>query len=178
MNRWFTTKRVSLGIDEFMHSGEDVKNSVQYQRRAAQVRHMWQSVVDDYLCRHTNAVYIKQEGDLRELIVYVDESMIAAELQAQQELITFRLLKHHNEHIDRCKFLVSRGRYKEYYPFTKSTEVQKTKDRITPVPPTVEQMQWISQGLHTIEDPILRSSLEKAITTNLAWKNGLRSKKS
>ncbi|MFQ9741302.1 MAG: DciA family protein [Slackia sp.] len=85
--------------------------------RANKVKQMWREAVDPVFLDHTNAVYIVREGDEKTLIVYVDDSMFAAELNARRELIKLKFLQKFNEEIEEFKILISRGRYNQNYPF-------------------------------------------------------------
>lgn len=49
--------------------------------RAAQVKRMWRESVDAIFLEHTNSVYIIREDERKILIVYVDDSIFAAEPQ-------------------------------------------------------------------------------------------------
>ena len=84
--------------------------------RANKVKQMWREAVVPVFLDHTNAVYIVREGDEKTLIVYVDDSMFAAELNARRELIKLKFLQKFNEEIEEFKILISRGRYKQNYP--------------------------------------------------------------
>ena len=55
--------------------------------RAAQVRDIWKHLVEPAFLEHTNSVFILTEQGVKKLVVYVDDSIFAAELNARRELI-------------------------------------------------------------------------------------------
>ena len=91
-------------------------------RRAAQVKKMWAEVVEPVFLDHTNSVYIIRENDRKILIVYVDESIFATELNARRELIKLKFLERFNEKLDEFRILVSRGKYRTHYAYRTDKE--------------------------------------------------------
>ena len=138
---------------------------------------MWKDVVDEVILDHTNSIYIKKEEGKKILIVYVDESIISAELQAQQELIKIKLARKFGEYIDEFKVLISRGRYKNNYPF-RNREKESYVERVENKPLTPQQLKDISIRLEKIDNPELKEAMKNAVLSDLAWKNGISSKKS
>ena len=61
---------------------------------------------------HTNNVYILKKDGVKTLIVYVDDSLFAAELNAQRELIRLKLLELFGE--DVADFQIKTSRWKKY----------------------------------------------------------------
>lgn len=120
---------------------------------------------------HTNNVYIMNKDGVRTLIVYVDESIFAAELNAQRELIKLHLLELFGEDIEQFEIHVSRGKYKKNHPYL--TEESQKADTTTPaVPLNDDEKAFVSDTVSTIEDQKLRESLQKAMTADLEWKKG------
>lgn len=146
--------------------------------RAAQVRAMWADCVDEIFLEHTNSIYILNETDkntqknIKTLIVYVDESIFAAELNAQRELIKLRLLQKHNEEIDDFKILISRGNYKKNYPFLDHTG-EKEINKVA-IPLDEDEKERIKEITSVIEDKKLRENLAKAMESEWVWKKGLK----
>ena len=120
---------------------------------------------------HTNNVYIMNKGGVRTLIVYVDESIFAAELNAQRELIKLHLLELFGEEIEQFEIIVSKPRYKNNHPYL--AEEPQESDKETPAMPlNDEEKAFVSDTVSTIEDEKLRESLQKAMTADLEWKKG------
>lgn len=167
---------LSRDIDRAMAAlGADL-NDIRYKRRVAQVHAMWADIAPDLIVEHTNAVYIKKEGDRKQLIVYVDESIYSAELNARRELIRLQFLQRYGEEIDEFKILISRGHYKHNRPFAKEADDASASDKATPVKLDAEQDRMLADALSAVEDPALRAALEKAARTDMAWRNGLKVK--
>ncbi|MDO4442650.1 MAG: DciA family protein [Slackia sp.] len=138
--------------------------------RANKVKQMWRDVVDGIFLDHTNAVYIVNEREERVLIVYVDDSLFAAELNARRELIKLKLLERHNEQIDDFRILVSRGKYKKNYPFRCEPGASlREKRRRVELPP--EKRAELELQCRAIEDERLRAALLKAMISDLEWKS-------
>ena len=145
--------------------------------RANQVKQMWRGMVDQVFLDHTNAVYIIREDDRKILIVYVDESIFAAELNARREMIKLKFLERFNERIDEFRILISRGRYKENHPFREEEPEPFYVDDVRPVPLSSEKLMEIDEGIADIPDENLRKALKKAMISDLEWKNGIELEK-
>lgn len=149
--------------------------------RANKVKQMWKSVVE-ICCRpnakafldHTNSVYIIREGEgdaqRKILIVYVDESIFAAELNARREMIKLKLLERFGEDISEFRILISRGSYKENHPYR-----EKTPDYLPPTPPRrplpPEELEDLRGRAEAIEDVRMREALLKAMISGLERKS-------
>lgn len=145
--------------------------------RANQVKQMWRGMVEQVFLNHTNAVYIIREEDRKILIVYVDDSIFAAELNARREMIKLKFLERFNEKIDEFRILISRGRYKENHPFRETEPEPFYVDDVRPVPLPDERIAEIESGLAEIPDEKLRKSLKRAMISDLEWKNGIELEK-
>lgn len=145
--------------------------------RANKVRQMWRDVVDEMFLAHTNAVYIVNENDEKALIVYVDDSMFAAELDARRELIRLKLLERYNEDIAEFRILVSRGKYKKNYPFRTEEEASLPFVRAKRVPLPAAMRAEIEEQCLAISDPRLREALLRAMISDLELKMGVEKEK-
>ena len=144
--------------------------------RAARVKQMWSEVVDPVFLDHTNSVYIIREGERKILIVYVDESIFAAELNARRELIKLKFLERFNERLDEFRILVSRGRYKNNYIYRKDEGEPSYVENVPSVPLPAEKLAEIEQAVAQIPDEKVRKSLQKAMISDLEWKMGIEVK--
>ena len=119
---------------------------------------------------HTNTVIIRD----RKLVVYVDDSLFAAELNAQRELIRLRLLELFGEEIDDFQIRTSeRRKYREMHPYL--TEIQQEPVRKSPsIPLDSVEKSFVSDTSSQIDDEKLRRTFEKAMTADLEWKKGER----
>lgn len=167
-------KKLSADISTLMKRfGADVSLAKKAQR-AAQVRAMWAECVDKIILEHTNAIYIINNEGAKTLIVYVDESIFAAELNARRELIKLKLLQQFNEEIEDFKILISRGAYKNNYPFKTHDEYEATQ--VESITLSDSEKEKVNEITSQIEDEKLRASLTKAITSDWEWKKGIEKK--
>lgn len=156
----------SLGCDESL---------IKKNRRAIKVRKMWAEIVEDFFLEHTNSVFILNENNQKTLIVYVDESIFAAELNGRRELIKLEFLKKFNEEIDEFKICISRGSYKKNYPF-KEIKTDHYKDDVSSVPLTEDEIKFLYSQTESIKNIATRNALLKAMISDLEWKKGINDK--
>ena len=120
---------------------------------------------------HTNSVYIMNKDGEKVLIVYMDESIYAAELNAQRELIRLHMLQMFNEDIAVFDIHVSRGAYKKKYLYKgkdapDSGDVELARDEVRQTL-TTDQEAFIDQTVSGVADEKLRKVIEKAMTADL-----------
>ena len=158
-------------LSKMIHRISDDSESAKKAYRAAQVKKMWSACVEEIFLEHTNSVYIINENEGKTLIVYVDESIYAAELNARRELIKLKLLKEFNEDIRDFKILISRSSYKKNYPFKKDRQISNSLD-INPQPLTEEEINKVNDVSLLVENENLRKSLKKAMISDWELKKG------
>lgn len=112
----------------------------------------------------------------KQLIVYVDDSMVASELNARRELIKMQFALRYGEQLDEFKIYVSRGQYRNNYPF-KEQAVLSYAENVPSVPLTPEERQSVHQRVQVIDDPLLRKHLEDTMVADLEWKKGIEAAK-
>ena len=146
--------------------------------RATQVRDRYKRAIESVyrqsaplFLAHTNNVYIMRKDGVRTLIVYVDESIFAAELNAQRELIRLRLLELFGEDVEEFQILVSRGKYKKHHPYLTETS-QEADEKPPSIPLDEAEREYVSNTVSAVEDERLREALRKAMTADLEWKKG------
>ena len=140
--------------------------------RTIKVQDMWRGVVDPVFLDHTNAVFIIQEKGQKVLIVYVDESIYAAELNARRELIKLAFLEKYHEDLNEFRIVISRGDYKKNHPFVRPEEPQPLVE-YHPQPLDEAKKQEIYRQVEAIEDERLRNALVKAMISDLELKSGI-----
>ena len=161
---------INAQINEFLSqlSGDDstVKIRMRTQQVYDEYKQAMRWVYKDYsavFLQHTNAVYITKQDELVKLIVYVDESIFAADLNAQREMVKGWINSTFNEHIDEFEIHISRGNYRNFHPFESSIEEQG--------PITVRELQEdeknrIDEVCEHVENAKVRTSLKKAMTAD------------
>lgn len=121
---------------------------------------------------HTNNVVIKSIKGVKTLVVYVDDSLFAAELNAQRELIKLMLQELFSEEVEEFKIRVSAWKkYREKHPYI--DEESENSSRKTPsIPLDDHERSFVSRVSCVIKDEKVRKSLERAMTADLEWKKG------
>lgn len=140
--------------------------------RTNRVHQMWRSSVDQVMLDHTNAVYIIDDHGRKVLIVYVDESIFAAELNARRELIKLKFLQQFHENLDEFRVCISRGSYKGNHPFRDERDERGDAVIRHRVPLSAEREHMLRAQCEAIGDDRLREALLKAMISDLEWKNG------
>lgn len=148
--------------------------------RANKVKQMWRTAMEvccgpsaQAFLDHTNSVYIVREGEGDEerkvLIVYVDDSIFAAELNARREMIKLKLLERFGEQVSEFRILISRGKYKDNHPFR---DPAPTVGVSTPPrrPLSPEETDRLRAEAAKIGDERMREALLKAMISGLERK--------
>ena len=137
-------------------------------RRVESVRRMWRGLVSQMFLDHTNSVFVFDKDGRREMHVYVDDSLFAAELNAQREIIKWRCLEEYGEAIDDFLIHVSRGHYKDQHPFAGPAHGTCAPEPCVQL--TSEEEARIARTASAIPDERLRKAFEKAMISDMRWK--------
>lgn len=119
--------------------------------------------------KHTNSVYIIDKEGVKTLIVYVDESIFAAELNAQRELIKLMLLENFKEQVEEFEIHVSRREYRNRHPFA---DYKGENAASAPLTPSVKkelgahEQAYIDNTVALVEDARLREAMRKAMAAD------------
>lgn len=170
----FPKKRRTTGsltrVDKMFRGLEGFdENEIRKAQRIEQVRFFWKNLVDDIFLQHTNAVYIFTKDGRKQMHVYVDESIYAAELNARRELIKLECRQRFGEAIDDFEIHISRGKKKLNHPFIQERNDLDSND---PIPLDKKEMDHVDDICATIEDDSMRSHFKKAMISDLEWKKG------
>ena len=167
-------KRLGYNIEQLIAGLTGDSDQAYINLRAHQVRARYKQAIQSVyrqtaqlFLEHTNNVYIMKKDGLNTLIVYVDDSIYAAELNAQRELIKLKLLELFGEQIETFEIKVSRQSYKDKHPFTDEVNIEEAN--VSPLPPLDEEgRRYVYKTAEKVEDEKLRKSLEKAMTADIA----------
>ena len=185
----------SIAFDAIQAMGGSAQDAAK-SARASAVRRMWEDVMraggDEYILEHTNNVFILDGRDVRsprrdwddrkdagatgtgkQLLVYVDESIVAAELNARRELIKLQFYERFGEMIDEFKIFISRGQYKSVHPFVHHDAPPSYVEHARPVPLSEAERAMVCSQTADIQNPQLRRAVERAMVSDLEWKRGL-----
>ena len=135
-------------------------------QRIAWVSTLWKELVEQPVLDHTNAVYIFERDGCKEMHVYVDDSLYAAELNSRRELINMQCRSKYGELIDKFEIHISYGERKKQYPFRQR---ETDEDRGTTQPLSEEQMMLVDKASETIENPALKRAFRQAMIADLQW---------
>ena len=152
--------------------------TARFNLRVNQVRSRYKAVIElvygdvaPLFLAHTNNVYIMDKKGVCTLIVYVDESIFAAELNAQRELIKLHLLQRFGEPIKEFEIHVSKPHYKNLHPYL-SEDSENTDEKPSAIPLDDTEKSYVSNTVSHIDDKSVREAVRKAMTADLEWKKG------
>ena len=155
------------------------KDAARKNMRIQQVRERYREAIESVYphqtaklhLNHTNKVVITTMKGICTLIVYVDDSLFAAELNAQRELIKLRLLELFGEEIEDFQIKISRWRkQKEEHPYIDVHDLVLEKSPALPLDD--HEKSFVDRTIGKIEDEKIKKSLERAMTADLEWKKG------
>lgn len=177
-------RKIGSDIQYYVANLAGDQDQARINMRANQVRDRYRSVIEmvyrdtaDLFLKHTNNVYILNKDGVRTLIVYVDESIYAAELNAQRELIKLALLQTFDEDVEEFNIYVSRGKYKAHHPYAIDDEFA-TKETFKPQPLDEKEQGFVKNTVETLQAPALKKSFEKAMTASLGLNKAEKGKTS
>lgn len=177
-----TLRPMSHSFNAFYNNmPEEVKRRVLINRRIQRIHDQFSQVVDPFILEHTNSVYLlrhkdvlgdsqlnedanKEQSDTQvfDLVVYVDNSLVAAELNARRELIRLKYREQFKVSIDVFEIRISRGSYKDKYPFKDQDVIPQTSTQGREL--SEEETAHISELVEDISDKRIKESFIKAIT--------------
>lgn len=127
-----------------------------------------------YILSHINAVYILKDQDTqrKDLVIYADDSMVRADLDARQEFIKAALFAK-GEEISKARFIAARGNVKKHHPFVEIED--NNEDNLqylvyfaqTRHPLDEGQEAAVEAASERIEDQRVAQSFSKAMRANL-----------
>ncbi len=162
-------RSVSGPIDSFLaRMPEEVRSRVLVERRIEKVQSQFAEVVDPFILRHVNSVYLlksKSMEGMYDLVVYLDNSTCAAELNARRELIRLKYRERFDTLIDVFEIRISKGRYRENHPFCEAGACHQPAPSAPAGDESIDtsRIDELTQG---IADPALRDSFKRAMAAN------------
>ena len=146
--------------------------------RALQIQRTWEKIAPPEVLAHTDNVFLLKKNDVKQMIVYVDSSLWAAELNAQKLKFKIKMENELGEGpIDEIKFMPSSITYKKK-EFRKQSELPPSYiDNVKTVLLTEEERLKIHQEAAVVENVRLREALINARIKDLEWKKGIEAAK-
>jgi hypothetical protein len=166
-------KAIKLG-EELSNFIKD--NSNERFARDTRLQRAWEAVASSRILEHTDSVVFSTKSKQPCVIVYVESSIWAAELEAQKELYRILLEKETNWSIDDLKFYVTRKvMFKKLFKKRNNEKTQehlRDKEEKTTVFLTEEEDRYARELASSLQDKKLQDGLYKAIKANFEWKKG------
>lgn len=140
---------------------EDVRRRIMTDRAIRRTHDQFAQVVDPFILKHTNSVYLTRNKDTQryDLVVYLDNSTCAAELNARRELIRLKYRELFGVTIDVFEIRISRGAYKDKHPFAPKEESSPAPN--APCEPTAADIAERERALSAMEEGPLKESLRR-----------------
>lgn len=168
-------REIQYAVEKMANGSESARLNLRIQQVRDRYRAAIESVYRDSAplhLAHTNNVIITTKNGVKTLIVYVDDSLFAAELNAQRELIRLKLLELFGENVEDFQIRTSeRRKYRDMHPYLAETEQQS--DIVSPsVPLDAAEQSFVDDTISLVSDEKVRKALKKAMTADLQRKKG------
>lgn len=158
----------------------------------ARVKRAWNLSVDKRIAEHVTAVFVVPNTAASEVIVYVDSSIWATELNMQSELLRLNLNIELNkdadepsnvmrkaEQVEKLTFKVSKEQYAARERRLTTLQLLEAEDedyrKAQPVALDEEELSGLEEALSHIENDQLRDTAYAAAKANLEWQKGVDS---
>lgn len=158
----------------------------------ARVKRAWNLSVDKRIAEHVTAVFVVPNTAASEVIVYVDSSIWATELNMQSELLRLNLNIELNkdadepsnvmrkaEQVEKLTFKVSKEQYVGRERRLTTLQLLEAEDedyrKAQPVALDEEELSGLEEALSHIENDQLRDTAYAAAKANLEWQKGVDS---
>ena len=156
----------------------------------ARVKRAWNLSVDKRIAEHVTAVFIVPNTAASEVIVYVDSSIWATELNMQSELLRLNLNIELNkdanepsnvmrkaEQVEKLTFKVSKEQYVARERRLTTLQLLEAEDedyrKAQPAALDEEELSGLEEALSHIENDQLRDTAYAAAKANLEWQKGV-----
>lgn len=106
-----------------------------------------------------------------ELVVYLEDSLIAAEVDARREMIKLKFLELFGEELGEFRIRISRGKYKLNHPYRKPDVEKAQNPSVARKELSREVIDKLDEGLSDIGDEKMREALKRAMISDLEIKN-------
>lgn len=161
-------RHIKNAMDPFFDiQPDDVKKQRLVNIRIQHVHRQFKQVVQPIFLMHTNAVYLlkdKEDPEIQHLTVYVDNSTIAAELNARRELIRLKYRELFNVIIGDFNIRISKGPHRFKYPFKQKQDDLGKKLQNQARPLTEKEQYDIETLIKDLPEGQLKESFRRAIS--------------
>lgn len=151
------------------------------------VKRAWNRCIDQRIRDHVTAVFVVPNTAASEVVVYVDDSIWATELNMKVELLRLDLnvelqksataTERRGEQVESLKFKVSSNAYiakkNRQSDFDRFEEEERNYQNIQPIALSDEEMSSIQEAASMMENDNLRDIAYAAAKASLEWQKGL-----
>jgi hypothetical protein len=165
-------ERDKKSVKLYAKAGDFVQyHSVEGFSQGIRLQNAWETIATPQILAHTdNVVFTPKKHS--SILVYVENSHWAAELENQKELYRILLIKETGWDISDIKFLVTR-KVSLKKLFTKRREREKSKkERKVAIPLTEKEDRYARELVSVVKNEELKKRLYKAIKADFEWKKG------
>ena len=140
--------------------------------QAVRLQNAWEKIASSQALEHTDNITFSNRLNKSTLLVYVDSSHWAAELESQKELYRILIEKETGYRVADLKFLVTRKTAfkKAFIKWRETTTSSKGKEGSVPL--TDEEEGYARKMVSVIKSEKLREQLFKAMKADFEWKKG------
>jgi len=140
--------------------------------QALQLQSAWEKIAPPVALENTDNIAYSTKTKKTEILVFVDNSHWAAELESQKELYRILMERELKKKVSDIRFLVTRkAAYKKAFKkWRERNPATKPKERAVPL--TKEEDRHARLMVSVVKDEKLRNVLYKAMKADLEWKKG------
>jgi hypothetical protein len=165
-----TVRSLGMELNSFI-----LKNSNERLARGIRLQTAWETIAPPRALDHTDNVVFSTKAKKPCVLVYVEDSHWAAELETQKELYRILLERETGWEIPDLKFYVTRKTmFKKFFGRQREKErqeQQRLKKKVA-IPLDVNEDGYARKLVSSIEDEELRERLYRAIKADFEWKKG------
>lgn len=178
----YKTNHIKRSLQTFFSQlPEETQQELRLQEYIKTTYQQFSEVVDGVILQHVNSLYLTKDKlsstNQKRLVVYVDSSLVAAELNARRELIKLQYREKFNVQISEFEIKISRRDYKNIYPFK---ELNQKQDKLLQNKTTqIDQVvfQTMNNQVQAIKNPIIRESFKEVLRAYMRKPELLQQKK-
>jgi hypothetical protein len=172
MNTGMNEKRDKKAVRLYVKAGDFIQaHSSKEFSRGIRLQTAWESIATPQVLTHTDNVVFAPKKDST-VLVYVENSHWAAELENQKELYRILLERETDWHIDEIKFLITKKISLKKLFIKKNNEDNTEGKRKIALPHTEKEDRYARELVSEIQDKELKERLYKAIKADFEWKKG------
>ena len=174
-NKKFT--KLGREIEDYVYSasGEHLDQKGKPEHKVAQViklQNAWEKIASPRALEHTDNITFVEKAKKPGVLIYVENSHWAAELEAQKELYRLLLEQETGFSIPDIRFLVTReASYKKIFLRRKEKNPVVNKGE-KPIPLTAKEEEYVRRLISQVSDSKLKEKLYNAMKADLEWKKG------